>query len=61
MIDNMTDDVIKELYFHSILKEMDNIKSVMDSLGYEKIIYRARDNMSAEEFKKFIEIFMGEK
>lgn len=61
IIDEMTDDVIKELYFHSILKNMDNIKSAMDSLGYEKIIYKARDNMSAKEFKKFISIFTGER
>lgn len=61
IIESMTDDIIKELYFHSILESMDSIKSNMSSLGYEKIIYKARDNMSADEFKKFMDIFIEEK
>ncbi len=61
IIEEMTDNVIKELYFHSILKDMGNIRSNMEALGYERIIYKARDNMSFKEFKKFMDIFSKEK
>ncbi len=61
VIEGMTDDVRKELYFHSILKDMGSIKSYMDSLGSERIIYKARDNMSFEEFRRLMSIFIEEK
>ncbi len=61
IIESMTDDIAKELYFHSILKSMDKITSDMSLMGYEKIIYKVRDNMSADEFKKFMDIFIEEK
>lgn len=52
IISSMIDDLKKELYFHGIVNNLDEL----NKHTFEQLIYKVRDGMSAAEFKKFIDI-----
>ena len=52
ILEEQLDDLKKEMYFHSILPELPRLQKISP----EKMIYKVRDGMTANEFQKFIEI-----
>lgn len=52
ILEEQMDDLKKEMYFHTILPELPRLQKISP----EKMIYKARDGLTAEEFQKFIEV-----
>ncbi len=52
IINEMIDDLKKEMYFHMIVHDLDKL----NKYSFEQMIYKVRDGMTSSEFKKFIEI-----
>ena len=56
ILEEQLDDLKKEMYFHSILPELPRLQKISP----QKMIYKVRDKMTADEFQKFIEILREE-
>lgn len=52
IIEDMIDDLKKELFFHSIAPKIGEL----NKLSFEHMIYKVRDGLTASEFEKFINI-----
>lgn len=55
IIEEMLDELNKELFFHSLLGELEEF----DKYSPKQLIYKARDGLSASEFKKLIDVLRG--
>lgn len=52
IIEEMIDELKKEMYFHSIVGDLESL----DKYNFKQLIYKIRDGMNYDEFKKFINI-----
>lgn len=55
IIENMIDDLKKEMFFHTIVQDLQSL----NKCSFEQMIYKVRDGMSSSEFIKFISILKG--
>lgn len=53
MIEEQLDVLKKELLFHNILPEIPDMKQAAESLKFEQLLYRVRDEADYEEMKGF--------
>jgi glutamyl-tRNA reductase len=54
IIDEMVDEVEKELYFHTLLPKLNSLANVIESSGPRRLIYAVRDELTCDEFKRFV-------
>ncbi len=52
IIENMIDDLKKEMFFHTIAQDLQKF----NNCSFEQLIYKVRDGMTCAEFEKFIDI-----
>ncbi len=56
IISQEIDELKKDMIFHSFLPSIDEVKSALSDKPLEELIYRMKNNASAEEFSAFIKI-----
>lgn len=56
LAEQLADEAEKELYFHSVLPQLNELAMGIEYNGAKRLIYAVRDEFSYDEFKHFIDV-----